>query len=389
MFSILDVLLLRQTRVIWQTGRVDEDARLLDQGFEQVRQLLPEGYELKRDGRAARHLSGIADAVWLLREPGGVCRELVVAARTGFTPRTADLLVGVYERARQLTPDPTIIVVAPWLSPRSREVLAARGLNYVDLTGNVLIRVPRPAVYLRLQGADRDPTPQPRGPVRLTGARANRLVRLLVDVAPPYRMIDLARASGLSAGYVSRSLDALDEQALIRRENRAVVEVDWAALLRGRASSYDLLRTNDGATFIAPQGAGQLYTRLQDLDERLGHLVVTGSYAATAVAPIAAPAQLALYTDDPAAVRRAAGLLPADRGADVVLLRAVDASQTDRPRIVDGVTQVGLSQLVLDCLAGNGRLPAEGEAVLGWMRDHVNDWRLPDLATATGSEDLG
>jgi hypothetical protein len=32
---------------------------------------------------------------------------------------------------------------------------------------------------------------------------------------------------------------------------------------------------------------------------------------------------------------------------------------------------------VLDCLSGPGRMPAEGEAVLGWMGEHEGTWRRP------------
>jgi hypothetical protein len=102
------------------------------------------------------------------------------------------------------------------------------------------------------------------------------------------------------------------------------------------------------------------------------------------VAAIAAPAQLALYTTDPAALRRFGDLLPADVGADVVLLRPGDPDQLERSRSVREVTHVGFSQVVLDCLGGNGRLPEEGRALLGWMSEHEGEWRLPPLRPSEG-----
>jgi hypothetical protein len=269
--------------------------------------------------------------------------------------------------------------VAPWLSPRSRRVLEERGYSYIDLTGNVLFKVNRPAVYIKLQGSDRDPNPPPRRPpAGLQGPKARRLVRLLVDVVPPYRLTDLAHTSGLTQGYISRLLEALDDQALIERDRRGLVEgVDWPALLRAGAEHYDLFKSNTTKLFVAPGGAAALHTRLKE--GTAPGTVVTGSYAAVAVAPVAAPAQLVLYTSDPDRIRQNGGLLPADRGADVALLRPADPSQLERARIVDGARHVGLSQLVMDCLAGNGRLPEEGQAVLDWMRQHERQWRLPEL----------
>jgi hypothetical protein len=269
-----------------------------------------------------------------------------------------------------------MLVVAPWLSPRSRKVLEERGFSYLDLTGNVLFRQERPTIYLRLQGLDHDPNPPDRPPARVHGPKARRLVRLLVDYAQPQRLKDLAHAGQMNAGYVSRLLDALDDQALIERGRRGVVEqVNWPELLRVAADSYSLTRNNHARTFVSPAGAAALYGRLAKGDTP--PITVTGSFAAAAIEPIAAPVQLVAYSTDPDAVREFGRLLPADRGADVVVLHPEDSSQLDRPRMVDGVQHIGLSQLVMDCLTGPGRLPEEAEAVLDWMIKHELEWRIP------------
>lgn len=49
-----------------------------------------------------------------------------------------------------------------------------------------------------------------------------------------------------------------------------------------------------------------------------------------------------------------------------------------------GIPHVALSQVALDCLAGPGRMPAEGEAVIEYMKDHQDLWqisRIHDLLT--------
>jgi len=84
-----------------------------------------------------------------------------------------------------------------------------------------------------------------------------------------------------------------------------------------------------------------------------------------------------LYIDgDANVIRREFGLLgPASGGADVVLLHPADSVVFERRRAVDGLPHVALSQLALDSLAGPGRMPAEGAAVLEYMADHESDWR--------------
>jgi hypothetical protein len=275
--------------------------------------------------------------------------------------------------------DPTILVVAPWLSPRTQVLLEESGYSYLDLTGNVRFRMDRPAVFIRLQGASRDPGSRPKARATLSGPKARRLVRLLVDTLPPQRPSDLATAGGLTAGYVSKLLESLDDQALVERDRRGVVtSVDWPSLLTAGAAGYGLLRNNAVATFVAQEGAAALYARLVK-DEARPDVVVTGSFAASRIGQVAAPVQLVLYAGEPDEMRSFGRLLPTDRGADVVLLHPEDAAQLRATRIVDGLQHVGLSQLVLDCLSGNGRLPEEGQAVVAWMRENESGWRRNTL----------
>jgi hypothetical protein len=66
------------------------------------------------------------------------------------------------------------------------------------------------------------------------------------------------------------------------------------------------------------------------------------------------------------------------------VLTAYDGVVFERSRMVNGIRHVALSQLVLDCLSGPGRLPAEGEAVLAHMAESEALWckeMLPPAGT--------
>ena len=126
-----------------------------------------------------------------------------------------------------------ILLVAPWLSSRTRELLASEGVNYLDLTGNALLQLENPALFIQSQGADRDPSPAPRSKARIRGPKAGRLIRTLADVRPPYGVRALAGATALAPGYISRLLTSLDDDALVERTKRGGVEsVEVAGLLR-------------------------------------------------------------------------------------------------------------------------------------------------------------
>ncbi|MGL5826844.1 MAG: helix-turn-helix domain-containing protein [Nocardioides sp.] len=330
---------------------------------------------------------------------------VLVRAEEILTPaRVESPLVPIVELIRRINGHAEVVVVSRWLSPRVRQTLESHGYNYLDLTGNVAIRLPRPVTKIRLEGARTDPgrtepAPRARG---LGGARAGRLVRALVDVPPPYSATELARATDLSIGYVSRLLDTLQGQGLVNRTTRAVQEVDWVGVLRERVQARrSSLATQHGARrFVAPGGtAGVLVAiaeRRPDEGEELAEVAITGGVAANAIRPTVVGGDLTLYVRPDVDLGRLGdqlGLLPASTaGSDVTLLPAPDPVVFRATRDLDGVPRVADSQVVLDCLAGPGRLPAAGEAVLESMQQDeqghqratgrkvgVAGWRTPTL----------
>jgi hypothetical protein len=106
---------------------------------------------------------------------------------------------------------------------------------------------------------------------------------------------------------------------------------------------------------------------------------VTGSFAAVRLAPVAAPALLLAYVDDTEPAADVLGFLPTDSGANVALLNRFDSVVFERTTDADGVSYVAPSQIAVDCMTGNGRMPAEGEAVLQWMLEEEERWRRPSL----------
>lgn len=278
-----------------------------------------------------------------------------------------------------------IPLVSGYLTPRTRSRLAADDISYVDMAGNVRLVMRMPALFIETTGAARPRGASAAAPPQLSGACVASLVRFLAEVTPPYGVSDIARATGVSAGYVSKVLGRLADDALIERERRGpVTAVDWPALLRLRAEFVDLFESDGARRFIAPNGAAAAYEQLGTLPDGVT-VVVTGSYAARKVAPVAAPSVLVCYVAAPDQrsalddVARTLRLLPADECVDVVLLPPSDESVLVRPRRQDGLAFVNLPQLVVDGLSGTGRMPAEAEAVLDWMQRDPDRWRYPSI----------
>lgn len=268
-----------------------------------------------------------------------------------------------------------LILAARYLAPTTQERIAAAGAGYVDATGNVRVVAQRPALYLRDRGADRDPW---RGPGRprgtLHGPPAARVVRTLVDFAPPYTVPELAERAGASTGATYRVVELLEGEGMLARERYGPIgDVQWRRVLERWSTDYGFARSNTVATFLAPRGLSDVTDRLAqqaDLD-----YVVTGTLAAERVAPYA-PARLAtVYVRDIHSAADRLALRPTASGANVALASGGYDIVFDRAEVVDGVRVAALSQVAVDLLTGPGRNPSEAAGLLDWMAANESAWR--------------
>lgn len=358
------------------------DGQLIQRALELLRERLPSGWSVERADGREEAASG-SDAIFTIASKfGGSSGALLVEARQRFSPADVDRLMGgLTRRLRATSGDRPILLASEFISPRARELLAREDISYVDLTGNTRLVMHNPAIFVETSGADRQPrSSASKRSAGLSGAAAGRVIRFLAEAEPPYGVLDIEAATGISRGYVSRILDRLSDEALIIREPRGpVTGADWPAMLRLRGQSVDLFRANTTRGYVCPSGARDAFERLASSSVAT-KVVVTGSFAAVQTAPVAAPALFAAYLD-PAnglpffdEVQQALGLLPTEDGADVVLLWPSNNRAVEDTRNVDGIRLVNLPQLVVDCLGGSGRMPAEGEAVLDWMQTN-DEWR--------------
>ena len=121
--------------------------RRIDATIAQLRALLPPDWSVGPIGQKGDV------TVLRLADAGGAEGALPLLTTDQLEPRDV--------RGMWLPPDESALVSAGWLSERSRDLLRERGASYIDRTGNVEIRLARPGLYIRTEGATRDPNPRP------------------------------------------------------------------------------------------------------------------------------------------------------------------------------------------------------------------------------------
>ena len=363
------------------------ETKLIDTAVKAIGTRLPPQWHLLDRAREAtmrfpQDATRMADAIWELHGPDGLASDIFVEVKAKpVEPRMVDQVAAWLKALsesgyRQAGTTPACLLVSPYLSPLARERLTEAGISYADATGNLRFVVDRPAVYIETQGADRNPFRENRPLHSLKGGRAARVARGLLDYRPPFGTRELAGRTGSSAAMVSRVAGLLESDGIVTKESPRgrIVLVDWEALARRWAMDYDFASSNTLTTWLEPRGTRALFSRLRDTGIRYA---VTGSFAGHRLAPIAEPRLAALYVDDPDTAARLLGLRPAETGGNVLLARPFDPVAFERAECDDGITFARVTQVLLDLMTGPGRGPAEAEALLAWMRDKEDIWKLP------------
>ena len=367
------------------------ETKLIDSAVEEIGSRLPPRWLLLDRERVAavrspQQSTRMIDAIWELRDPDGLSSDIIVEVKANpVEPRLVDSVASQikalsYSRYGQTGATTANMLVSTYLSPLARERLAEAGISYADSTGNIRFTVDRPAVYIETQGADKNPFREERPLQSLKGGRTARVVRGLMDYRTPFGTRELASETECSAAMISRVSSLLEPDEIITKESPRgrIISVDWEALARRWATDYEFAPRSASTMWLEPRGTMALFNRLRASEIRYA---VTGSFAGHRLAPMAEPRLAALYVDDPDTAAQSLGLRRADTGGNVLLVRPFDPVAFERSECNDGITYARVTQVLLDLMKGPGRGPAEAQALLEWMRDNEDNWKLPITET--------
>lgn len=354
------------------TARPNE-VRLLRQVSRDIAGLLPSDWNLTTSAETGK---GQPDLIVRVTAPDGLETSLIIETKRSLLPRDVPQVIAQLRQYAETAglDDAALVVAAPYLSETTREQIEDRGASYLDSTGNILLRLKRPSLFIRSTGASKDPWPSDETLRSLKGRGTARAVRALLDFAPPFGVRDLTARADVALASLSRTIDLLDRDGLIERSARGpITGVDWQGVIRRWAKDYDIESSNQVSTFLDPRGLSALATKLGKL--KRGY-ATTGAIAAQRFSPVAPTRLAAIFVNDVERWSKRLELRPAEAGANVWLIEPYDDVVFDRTSIRDGIVCVSPTQLAVDLLTGPGRDPAEGEELLLWMERNQDAWRL-------------
>lgn len=166
-------------------------------------------------------------------------------------------VLGLYAKVRRVSQTEILLIHAPYLSARVREVCKDHGINFLDGVGNC--RIAGPGLFVSVEG--RVNHPPSGGDIDPFSKKSSRIVRTLLDhTGKGWQVQQLATTSQVSLGLASRVKTALLAAAHLEERDRLVFVRDPGKLLQSWSAVYRP-QVRQVACFALPQPA-EIWRRL-------------------------------------------------------------------------------------------------------------------------------
>jgi DNA-binding Lrp family transcriptional regulator len=250
--------------------------------------------------------------------------EAKSSSRPGVVALAADRLQTLTEHPGPPGSPPVLaVLVVPFMTPAGAKAAAERELNWIDLSGNAHIR--DDDLYLSVQGHPNQSTPRGR-PSSPFAAKSSRVTRaLLHDPEHWWRQKEIADATGLDDGHVSRIVRRLDDEELLERQGARRRPRSPGLLLDAWSDDYHFERHD----IIIGHASGSGILLAHELNQRLERAKIehafTGLPAAYALEPFARFRLNSVYVHgDPREAADAVGMRRHQSGANVQIIGPED-----------------------------------------------------------------
>jgi hypothetical protein len=331
---------------------------------EALARMLPSGWEVTIEAGAGALDPSIDVAIGLIAPTGERVRASVEMKPRAEPAEVTRLVPWLQQRGPS-------ILVAPTISPRTRSILTAAGISWMEPEGDCRISLGGLFVE-RLTRAPRRReagTSGTRFVADLFSGGALRVLRwLLLEPERAWSIDAMAQRASLTPGFVSRTFKTLARDAYLDRsrgasrlrDRDALLEA-WAAAPAPQDTAFGRVATVDGPeAFLASMRAMTAP----------GRYAITAEGAADRLAPFARFSRIEMYVDDVVAWDLALGLTSVPRGGNVVLIEPAEGGVFDGSFERGGVMLVGRPQVYVD-LVRRGGAAAEAAA---FLRDRGELW---------------
>ncbi len=264
------------------------------------------------------------------------------------------------------------LVAVPYMPPGGQRLCREAGVGWLDLSGNADIS--GPGLRILIQGQP-DKFKGPGRPSSVFAPTSSRVARwLLMNPDRLWTQRDISEATGLDAGYTSRTVSRLQEDGLVvRQRDGALRVVDSDLLLDAWREAYHFLSNQILRGHMpARSGEAALHQLAEELGRRKLPFAATGLAAAWLLTSFAGFRLTTVYLHEApkAALLEGLGFREGSRGANVWLVVPKDQGVFQGAAEKNGVPCVHPVQAWLDLKDHPERAPEAAEE----LRNELLRW---------------
>lgn len=297
---------------------------------------------------------------------------LLIQVKANGQPRNVQRAVDDLRRYQAGHPGNGVpVVMAPYLSPRARELCRQEQVGYLDFMGNALIAFDRVYIEREVPG---QPDAERRALRSLYKPKSTRILRrLLREPGRSWRTAELADAASVSTGLVSTVGTALRERGWAEQTGQGLMLIDPNALLDSWGEEYRPPAGQEVRRYTALHGKA-LSDKLKGLVEIEGRVALASFSAADRLAPYPRHPNHYFYADDAglSALEELLGLSDAPKGGNIIItVPEEEGVLDDAVRSSDDVVVTSPVQTYLDLLHSGDR----GREAAEVLRKRLLDWQ--------------
>jgi DNA-binding Lrp family transcriptional regulator len=247
--------------------------------------------------------------------------------------------------------DAVPVLVARYLSPQRQAMCQDEGICFIDLSGNVHIRYK--SLYVERIGFSNKFPEERRGRDPFSDKASLILREVLKGGKHLWGIRELAQATNLNPGYVSRMAKELESRHYITRVNSKMKLRDPEGILDDWVRNYNLKKNKFFGYFFMSASSADVLEKLRGLGipDSIDYALSVQA-GANMVAPYAVFKEVHIYVGDPktlAYFEEKLNLSKVEQGANIVLmLPYYKHSVFYDSRIIQGLRVVSDIQLYLD-----------------------------------------
>jgi len=308
-----------------------------------------------------------ADAIIEFEIEGGPSfRALVEITALGSPKSIREKCVQVLDLVRRAE-DATLVplVIAPYVCAKQAAALREAGVSWMDLSGNMVLRVPN-RLYIERTGQPNQ-FPDTASIKKVFEGTTSLVARALLlqpaGFASLAEIVDFikSRNADITIATVSKALRVLEEELLVSRAESRISVMDGGRLLDRLAEGY--------RSYVRRRVLTSVRFAVNDVERTLGDLcsslmpvyILCGFYAAQ-LKGLAATDRIAMYVQDMDRVRQAAqrlspDILPDDEFGQLTVMETRDHMPWFNAQIVNGLSVVDDVELYLEMTVDTPRGP--------------------------------